>query len=170
MEFKYSFSRDEFNTANKKYLKKISKIMIILVILFASLCFIGASYSVYLQVVRYEFSTVVYPAFLSGIIALFFGLMILGNFRVSKASRSEFFNYYSVDGLLNYAIEITDMEAVIKYKENVTHLPLNGISRVLDLDGYLAVLFKTNLLLFVNITQDTQKLADIFTELASVKK
>lgn len=172
MQFSYSLTREEFAAANAKYLKKTTLMSLIIGIILV--CF-----SVIMLVVAFipqfnfnkaQKDTVVQSAFLVIFIALIFFTLFFGIRRSSKTANAEFFNWYNVDGVLTYNVELTEKELVIKLQQNVSHLPLNGIRSVVAADGFMFAIFKTNTILIVKNTEDTAQLIQSLKSVASVQK
>ena len=171
MVFEYSFTREEHADANAKYIKKITNMQFVLAILLICLAVVFLVVACIYKFVLRESSDGIgaWCIMLCILSAIYFVLTFVLR-RSSKMTAAECFNCYNVDGLLNYRVELTDTEAIVQCKENVSHLPLSGVSRVVTVGSYLFVAFKINVLLVVKISDDTRPLAEIFKNLSPNKK
>lgn len=165
MVFEYSFTRNEYADANAQYMKRMQFVMAILLICLLTIFVVIACVYKFVLCEAYDGNgarviilCVLYAIFLSCILFAVFFILTFVFRRSTKVAAVEFFNCYNVDGLLNYRVELTETELVIKCRQNVSHVPLSALSKVESLESYAFVLFKTNVLLVVKINDDTELL------------
>lgn len=88
-------------------------------------------------------------------------LMFASYFRAIKLSKKRaqiFFNEYQIDGKLQYRVELTETDMIVKYKESVIHYSFKTIERITDSGGYIYVYFRLGNMLVIPQTDDTKLL------------
>lgn len=91
--------------------------------------------------------------------------IFIGAVRTTARRTKVFFEEYNVGDQLIYDVSFSEIEVVIKTKDNVTHMSKKRIENVVDLGNCVAVLFSLGTALIIPKTAECEQLIQAFSSL-----
>lgn len=166
MSYSFSFTAAQLDDFFRKYARRNSKMSLI----FAIICTVVSAALFLCDIFIEQFDTMSAALFFVIFAAVFWALFYIVRSSASKQSPL-YFKENSVDGLITYVVEFNEKDFVVSVpaKGNVTHYSYDIISRVIDLDGFAAVILATNLCLPLLSNDETSQLVATFKSYAKTK-
>ena len=161
----YTLSQKQLLEANKKLHKKLLQQSLILAI--------GAMIVAVIMAVAYFVSKLVLEEVDSDnsvliivALVLYIGLMFLctyfGAVKTSEKRSKLFFSEYNVGDQLIYDVQVSETEIVLKVKDNVTHMTKKCVEKVVDVGGYIGIVFSLGTVHIIPKTSECEQVIQAF--------
>lgn len=165
--FEFSLTKPQLVEIFKKHVRKTTKIVLATAIM---LLFVFAFLLLIHFTVEDAHTSDLAEWFLILDLILWVSYIII---RCSASKNAErYFKYNSVNDAVAYCFDVTDVDFVVSQPAlgNVWHYKYEMISRVIDLDGYVAVMLESNQFLPILVSDHTAPLINTLKSFAKIKK